>query len=85
MQPDGKILVGGDFSMLGGGKTGTTMRNALGRLNADGALGTFSPGASELPGVPIVYTMALQPDRKVVVGGHFTGLGGGIGATTRNY
>jgi len=85
VQPDGKILVGGDFSMLGGGGSGITMRNALGRLNADGSLDTFNPGASKLSGVPIVYSMALQPDGRVVVGGYFTGLGGGSGATARNY
>jgi uncharacterized delta-60 repeat protein len=85
VQADGKILVGGDFSMLGGGGTGTTTRNALGRLSADGSLDTFNPGASEPPGVPIVYTMALQSDGKVVVGGHFTGLGGGTGTRSRNY
>jgi hypothetical protein len=61
------------------------MRNALGRLNADGSLDTFNPGASKPSGVPIVYTMARQPDGKVVVGGYFTGLGGGSGATARNY
>ena len=33
----------------------------------------------------IVYTMVLQPDGKVVVGGYFNGLGGGTGATVRNY
>ena len=39
VQPDGKILVGGDFTTLGGG-TGTTPRNRIGRLNADGSLDT---------------------------------------------
>ena len=47
VQPDGKILVGGDFTMLGGGGTGTTPRNHIGRLNADGSLDTgFDPGAN---------------------------------------
>ena len=32
VQPDGKILVAGDFTALGGGSTGTTTRNHLGRL-----------------------------------------------------
>ena len=86
VQPDGKILVGGTFFTLGGGGIGTTTRNAIGRLNADGSLDTlFNPGASKTGGVPIVYTMALQPDGKVVVGGYFTGLGAGTGTTPRNY
>jgi uncharacterized delta-60 repeat protein len=87
VQADGKILIGGDFTTLGGGGTGTTTRNALGRVSGvDGSVDLgFNPGASKTGGVPIVYTMALQPDGKVVVGGYFTGLGAGIGATTRNY
>ena len=55
------------------------------RLNADGSLDSFNPGASKVGGVPIVYTMALQPDGKIVVGGYFNGLGGGTGTTLRNY
>ena len=86
VQPDGKILVGGAFTMLGGGGTGTTTRIALGRLNADGSLDSFNPGASKaFGGAPIVYTMALQPDGKIVVGGYLNGLGGGTGNTVRNY
>ena len=37
VQPDGKILVAGGFTGLGGG-SGTTTRNHIGRLNADGTL-----------------------------------------------
>ena len=32
VQPDGRILVAGDFTALGGGSTGTTTRNRIGRL-----------------------------------------------------
>ena len=40
VQADGKILVGGDFTTLGG-----QTRNYIGRLNADGTLDTgFNPG-----------------------------------------
>src|SRR5207253_2492897 len=47
LQPDGKILVGGGFTTLGGGGTGTTARNRIGRLNADGSLdATFNPSAN---------------------------------------
>ena len=47
VQADGKILVGGGFTTLGGGGTGTTTRNYIGRLNADGSLDTsFDPGAN---------------------------------------
>ena len=47
VQPDGKIVVGGVFTTLGGGGTGTTTRNRIGRLNADGSVDTsFNPGAN---------------------------------------
>ena len=79
-RPDGKILVGGAFTMLGGGGTGTTPRNYIGRLNADGSLDTsFDPGANDA-----IVSMAVQPDGKILVGGGFTTLGGGTGTTTRN-
>jgi uncharacterized delta-60 repeat protein len=66
-QPDGKILVGGNFTTLGG-----QARNCLGRLNSDGTLDTpFNPGASSS-----VYALAQQPDGKILVGGAFTTLAG---------
>ena len=81
MQPDGKILVGGSFTTLGGG-TGTTPRNRIGRLNADGSLDTsFDPGANDG-----VERIGVQADGKILVGGDFTTLGGGgTGTTTRNH
>ncbi len=46
VQPDGKIVVVGIFDRLGGGGSGTTMREKIGRLNPDGTLDTaFNPGA----------------------------------------
>src|SRR5262249_40350707 len=46
-QPDGKILLGGSFTTLGGGGTGITPRNHIGRLNPDGSIDTsFNPGAN---------------------------------------
>ncbi len=56
VQADGKILVSGEFTALGGGGTGTTERRYIGRLNADGSLDTsFNPGANGE-----VRVMALQ-------------------------
>jgi len=67
VQADGKILVGGGFTTLGG-----QSRNYIGRLNADGTVDTnFNPGASS-----IVSSLALQADGKILVGGYFTTLGG---------
>ncbi|WP_198973132.1 delta-60 repeat domain-containing protein, partial [Xylophilus sp. ASV27] len=67
VQPDGKVLVGGGFTQLGG-----QTRTYLARLNADGSLDTgFNPDANNA-----VYSLAVQPDGKVLVGGAFTQLGG---------
>ena len=80
VQPDGKILVGGAFTMLGGGGSGTVGRNYIGRLNPDGSLdATFNPGANAT-----VYDIAVQADGKILVGGQFTTMGGGgTGSTAR--
>jgi uncharacterized delta-60 repeat protein len=66
-QPDGKILVGGTFTNLGG-----LSRKNIGRLNADGTVdAAFNPGANAS-----VSAMVVQPDGKILVGGGFTTLGG---------
>ena len=40
VQPDGKVLIGGDFTTVNG-----TNRNGIARLNADGSLdSSFNPG-----------------------------------------
>jgi uncharacterized delta-60 repeat protein len=69
VQPDGRIVIGGSFTMVGG-----TPRPYIARLNADGSLdGTFDPG----PGADsIVYSIALQSDGKILIGGEFTSVGG---------
>ena len=77
MQPDGKILAGGHFSTIGG-----QIRNNIARLNTDG---TADPAFnSDVHGgdsaAIAVYTIALQADGKVLVGGSFIR----IGALTRN-
>ena len=67
VQADGKILVGGSFTWLGGQR-----RDRIARLNPDGTLDdSFSPGADGT-----VNTLALQSDGKIVVGGYFEKIGG---------
>ena len=67
VQADGKILVGGSFTMLGG-----QSRSNLGRLNPDGTLDSaFNPTANQP-----VACWAVQPDGKILAGGLFTTLGG---------
>lgn len=83
VQPDGKIVLGGLFSQLGPGGTGPTNYLRLGRINPDGTLDTsFRPGVAN-PVNGGVWALALQPDGKILVGGDFTGIGGGTGTTPR--
>ena len=70
IQSDGKILVGGLFNLF----TGAT-QNFLIRLNTDGSKDTsFNIGSGFNSGV---YSMAIQSDGKILVGGVFTTFSGG--------
>jgi uncharacterized delta-60 repeat protein len=67
VQADGKIIIGGEFGIVGG-----TSRSRLARLNPDGSVETtFNPGANGP-----VYSLVKQADGKTLVGGSFTSLGG---------
>ena len=71
VQADGKILVGGRFGMMGG-----QARNGIARLDpVTGSADSFDPNTNitQLGGV---YTMAVQADGKVLVGGAFSMVGG---------
>jgi uncharacterized delta-60 repeat protein len=75
LQEDGNILVGGSFTNLAG-----QVRRGIARLQPDGTLDpTFDPGVGGH--FPIVSTLLVQPDRKIVVGGWFWSLAG----KPRNY
>jgi uncharacterized delta-60 repeat protein len=74
-QPDGKILIGGNFVFIGG-----VRRIGIARLGVNGALDTsFSsdPGLNNS-----VHAAALQPDGKVLIGGIFDVV---HGATRNNF
>jgi uncharacterized delta-60 repeat protein len=75
LQPDGKIIVGGEFTTARG-----TTQNYIARLDADGMLDTgFNTGGTV--GVDdVVYAAALQHDGRVVIGGNFIAARG----TTQN-
>ena len=67
VQPDGRILMGGDFTTLA-----SVPRAHLGRLNADGALDTsFSPAADNT-----VFSIGVQEDQEILVAGMFSALAG---------
>ena len=72
VQPDGKILIGGDFTTLSPNGGAAVTRNRIARLNADGTLDTaFDPNANGT-----VFSIALQADGKILAGGFFTSIGG---------
>src|SRR5688572_27221856 len=61
VQPDGKVIIGGQFTMVKG-----LLRTNLARLNADGSGdSTFNAAPPNAP----VYSLALQTDGKALVGG----------------
>ncbi len=75
VQPDGKILVAGNFSMIAG-----TAHVALARLNADGSLdASFSPafGLHTLDALSnAVSAVILRTDGEIIISGNFTEIGG---------
>lgn len=66
-QPDGKVLIGGQFSIIG-----STIQNLV-RLNSNGSLDTTyaSTGAGNF-----VNTLKAQPDGQVIIGGDYTTING---------
>lgn len=67
LQPDGRAVIGGDF-------TGLSLRNRIARLNHDGSLdggfaGLVDPDAA-------VLALAVRNDGSVAIGGSFTGISG---------
>ena len=67
LQPDGKILIGGNFATVKG-----QARFRLARLNPDGSLDAgfnVTPNGS-------VFSVAVQPNGKIVFGGSFTQVNG---------
>jgi uncharacterized delta-60 repeat protein len=75
-QPDGRILVGGRFSSLGG-----VSNPSLARLNANGTLDTSFHSPFPDAGAN-VYALALQPDGKILVGGDVQFTSAGPAGTT---
>ncbi|RYU78954.1 T9SS type A sorting domain-containing protein [Hymenobacter persicinus] len=62
-QPDGALLVGGDFTSYGG-----VLRNQLARVTSAGALDlTYVPAAQ--PASSSITSLAIQPNGRVLVGG----------------
>ena len=74
VQPDGKILIGGDF-----GSYNSTARSAIARINANGYLDTpFKASVASISTTPSVYEIKVQPDGKVLVAGTYQLVNGAI-------
>jgi uncharacterized delta-60 repeat protein len=76
VQPDNKILVGGQLIT---GSASSPSLSSLVRLNADGSRDTTFPLVGTTGG-SFVYDIAIQPDGKIVIGGNFSQLNGQSGA-----
>jgi hypothetical protein len=71
VQADGRILAGGNFTSIGG-----QTRSRIARLNATTGLADSFNANANGGASPDVYAIALQTDGEILVGGHFTGIGG---------
>ena len=70
VQPDGKVLVAGQFLTVAG-----VSRKGIARLNTDGSLdGSFDPGEGAFG----ISSIALQGDGKVLIGGFFSTVNGAL-------
>lgn len=76
LQADGRVLIGGHFTTVG-----NASRNGIARLAADGSPDlTFDPGQGTGSGTPdrglyrSVYSIAMQPDGKILAAGDFTNI-----------
>lgn len=67
VQPDGKILIAGNFTMIG-----TASRNYIARLEPNGALDTTFDPALNFP----AYCVATLEDGRIIVGGNFSKVDG---------
>lgn len=77
VQADGKVLVGGEFDIIGG----VTM-STIARINTDGTIDeTFTAGnllsgcawdGTNFAGQKYMTTIKVQPDGKILIGGFFT-------------
>jgi uncharacterized delta-60 repeat protein len=69
LQPDGKIIIGGNFTAFNGHNL-----FHIARLNSDGSVDTtFNPG---LGANGMVWAVGLEPDEKILIGGEFTSYNG---------
>jgi uncharacterized delta-60 repeat protein len=66
IQPDGKIVIGGLFTTVGG-----STRNNVARVSMTGAVDSFNPNVNST-----IRSVAVQADGKVILGGAFSTVAG---------
>lgn len=74
VQNDGKVIIGGDFTSVGG-----VSRNHIARLNTDGTVDTTF-GNNQTGANSEVRSVALRSDGRIIIGGKFTR----VNQSTRN-
>ncbi|WP_201986533.1 T9SS type A sorting domain-containing protein [Hymenobacter rubidus] len=77
LQPDDKILVGGNFGAVDG-----TFHPQLVRFDPNGVLDATFGSISTLSGS--VFSIALQPNGRILLGGNFVNTGSGSAGTLNN-
>ena len=76
IQVDGKVIIGGEFPYLfGGGTYGVARLDTNGRVDTNFNAGAMKGNNSPYSG-PDVYSLAMQADGKILIGGTFTNVGG---------
>ncbi|MGB0134514.1 delta-60 repeat domain-containing protein, partial [Dokdonella sp.] len=72
IQADGRIVIAGKFSQVG-----VATRKGIARLNPDGSFdASFNANIGDDDSLSWAYSLALQPDGKIFVGGGFSRVGG---------
>ena len=67
LQPDGKVIIAGNFLSFNG-----SSRAHIARLNSDGTVdGTFNPGLGAVEPGAMIWSVFLQPNGQIVIGGDF--------------
>ena len=72
VQSDGKVVIGGEFTLID-----STPITGTARLNTNGSIDSaFAP--TIVGGTLIVYSLAVQPDNMVIMGGNFISVNGQV-------
>jgi uncharacterized delta-60 repeat protein len=74
-QPDGKLVLGGTFSSIGGPAGGPDLEGSVACTNVVRLLTNGLVDRTFFPDAGAIFALAVQPDGKTVVGGQFSSAG----------